>query len=62
MGENYDEALLHVQGRQLRLFSFPFEKGVYSKRKEFAPTRRKFFPFRVDLFSEKIMCRNTNRK
>ena len=26
----------------------PFRKGVYSKRKEFAPTGSKFFPFRVD--------------
>ena len=29
-------------------------KGVYSKRKEFAPKGSKFFPFRVDPFSEKI--------
>ena len=27
-------------------------KGVYSKRKEFAPLGSKFFPFRVDSFSE----------
>ena len=32
--------------------SFPFQKGVYSKRKEIAPLGSKFFPFRVDLFSE----------
>ena len=30
----------------------PFWKEVYSKRKEFAPTGSKFFPFRVDPFSE----------
>ena len=29
-----------------------FVKGVYSKKKEFAPKRSKFFPFRVDRFSE----------
>ena len=28
------------------------EKGVYSKRKEFAPFGSKFFPLRVDPFSE----------
>ena len=27
-------------------------KGVYSKRKEFPPLGSKFFPFRVDPFSE----------
>ena len=30
----------------------PFCRGTYSKRKEFAPTGSKFFPFRVDPFSE----------
>ena len=30
----------------------PFRKGVCSKRKEFAPHGSKFFPFRVDPFSE----------
>ena len=30
----------------------PFWKGVYSKRKEFAPKGSKFFPFRVEPFSE----------
>ena len=38
------------------VFSFlhmkPLLKRVYSKRKEFAPKGSKFFPFRVDLFSE----------
>ena len=29
----------------------PLQKGVYSKRKEFAPNGSKFFPFRVDYFS-----------
>ena len=37
-------------------FSFPanqsFLKKAYCKRKESAPTGSKFFPFRVDLFSE----------
>ena len=36
------------------LFYPPSEKGVYSERKEFAPKRSKFFPFRVDPFSEGI--------
>ena len=30
----------------------PFWKGVYTERKEFAPNGSKFFPLRVDLFSE----------
>ena len=34
------------------LFSSPYWKGVYSKRKEFAPRGSKFYPFRVDPFSE----------
>ena len=33
----------------------PFWMGVYSKRKEFAPKGRKFFPFRIDPISE-IRC------
>ena len=34
----------------------PFLKGVYSKRKEFAPTGSKVFPFRVDPFSKRNAC------
>ena len=41
------------QGRQLSHFA-SLLKGVYSKRKEFAPLGSKFFPFRVDPFSEGI--------
>ena len=43
---------------QLRNFLFAFQcisvflKEVYSKRKEFAPNGSKFFPFKVDPFSE----------
>ena len=33
-------------------FLSSFWKGVYSKRKEFAPCGSKFFPFRVDPISE----------
>ena len=33
-----------------KLVRLPFEKGVYSKRKEFAPSGSKFLPFRVDQF------------
>ena len=32
------------------------KKGVYSKRKEFAPQRSKFFPYGVDFFSEGTLC------
>ena len=35
-----------------KMFRLPSEKGVCSKRKEFAPMGSKFFPFRVDAFSE----------
>ena len=34
----------------------PFWKGIFSKRKEFAPNGSKFFPFRVDPFSEENWC------
>ena len=34
----------------------PFWNRIYSKRKEFAPTWSKFFPFKVDLFSEGTRC------
>ena len=37
--------------RQLCSFA-QFSKGVYCKRKEFAPKGSKFFPFRVDFFPE----------
>ena len=40
-----------------------FLKGLYSERKEFAPLGSKFFPFRIDPFSEgACMCRKANRK
>ena len=38
-----------------KLFCFLL-KVVYSKRKEFAPLGSKFFPFRVDIFSEGDCC------
>ena len=34
----------------------PFRKGVYSKRKEFAPLRSNFFSFRFDPFSKGTWC------
>ena len=37
-------------------------KGVYSKRKEFAPHWSKFFPFRVEYFSERGLSMKVNRK
>ena len=33
-----------------KLFLPPFWKGIYSKRKKFAPSGSTFFPFRVDPF------------
>ena len=38
------------------LFLFRSVKGVYSIRKEFAPKGSKFFPYRVDPFSEGVLC------
>ena len=49
----YQGKQIHFQQRQhCHFFFFPFWKGVYSKRKEFAPKGSKFFPFRVEPFSE----------
>ena len=39
------------EGNSVRIVLLPFEK-VHSKREEFAPTGSKFFPFKVDPFSE----------
>ena len=39
-------------GNSVKIILSPFLKGIYSKRKEFAPKWSKFFPFRVDPFSE----------
>ena len=39
------------------LYTNPLLKGVYPKRKEFAPKGSKFFPFRVDPFSEAMGSR-----
>ena len=46
--------MIYSQGRQLckKCFFLSLLKKVYSKRKEFAPNGSKFFPFRVDHFSE----------
>ena len=45
-------------GREVSLTkSFPFWKGVNSKRKEFAPS--KFFPFRADPLSKVVDAQNT---
>ena len=38
------------------MFLFPFWKGVYSVRKEFAPKGSEFFPYRVDPYSEVAYC------
>ena len=39
-------------GNSAKIILPPFWKGVYSKRKEFAPKGSKFFPFRVDPFQK----------
>ena len=39
----------------------PFSEGVYSIRKEFAPRGSKFFPYKVDPFSEKEANRNSQK-
>ena len=45
--------MIRFQGRQLwKVVFFFLLKGVYFKRKEFAPKWSKFFPFNVDPFSE----------
>ena len=36
------------------LYTKALLKGIYSKRKEFAPLRSKLFPFRVERFSESV--------
>ena len=43
-------------GNSVKLVLPPIKKGAYPKRKEFAPTGSKFFPFRVDPFSERVLC------
>ena len=39
-------------GNSVKLFLSPFWKGIYSKRKEFAPSGSKFFSFREGPFTE----------
>ena len=47
-----------LSGEQLlsKLICLPFEKGSILKRKEFAPTGSKFFPFKVDPFQKGLVC------
>ena len=46
---------MHSQGKQLCQISFGcLLKGVYSKRKGFAPCGSKFFPCRVDHFQKDL--------
>ena len=52
-GTGYTEYFYYYKGHNFWDFLFAFLlKKVYSKRKEFAPTRSKFFPFREDLFQK----------
>ena len=44
------------RGNSVKNILTPFRKGVYSKRKEFAPLGSKFFPFGVDLFQKRFWC------
>ena len=44
------------EGKPVKIVFVPFSKGVYSIRKEFAPTGSKFFPYRIDPFSEGDSC------
>ena len=41
-----------VGGNSVKVYFTRFWKGVYSKRKEFALLGSKFFPLRVDFFSQ----------
>ena len=49
---------MHIQGSQPCQHCFDpfFGKGVYSKRKEFAPSGSKFFLLRVEPAPEKDQC------
>ena len=40
----------------------PFRKGVYSKRKEFAPFGSKFFSFRVDPFQKRLVAQGSKQE
>ena len=40
----------------VKLVCLPSEKGSTLKRKNLLPLGSKFFPFRVDLFSERVWC------
>ena len=44
------------KGGTFQNFLALLSKGVYSKRKEFAPIGSKFSPFRLDPFSEGTGC------
>ena len=53
---NCYEEFIHFQGRQPKIGFCLLLKGVCSKGKEFAPLWSKFFPFKVDSFSERTSC------
>ena len=40
----------------------PFRKGVYSKKKAFAPLGSKFFPFRIHSFWERTWCAEKEKR
>ena len=46
----------NIKGNNSGKHFTPDRKGAFSKRKEFAPNGSKFFPFRVDSFSEWAWC------
>ena len=50
-------------GKQICQFVLlPFWKGVYFKRKEFAFPGSKFFPFKVDPFSEEAFVQGSKQE
>ena len=57
---------MYFQGRQVCQFFFFFfyspEMVSTLKGKNLLPFGSKFFPFRVDLFSEGMMCRTAKRE
>ena len=48
-------------GTFVKIVFIPSLKWVYSKRKEFAPSGSKFFPFRVDPISQGDFCAREQR-
>ena len=55
--------MINCQGRQFCQNCFAsLLKEVYYKRKEFAPTGSKFFPFKVDPFQRALVCKKAKQE